>query len=195
MRIKSLVFGILMSMVVLCSLGATYINGIEAYQSINVSRLIGPVSVGASGGSSHSCTDSSDVVVLGKLEVDGTSYFDGGIIQYGNLTLQARLFTIAGDDVASAADITLGNLSNGGNYYDITGTTTIERIANLYWWPGSFVVLQFDGSLQVTHGVAAGGGFNGFQLAGGANFAATAGDTLMVVYDGAWWREVARTVI
>jgi hypothetical protein len=96
-----------------------------------------------------------------------------------------------GTDVASANDITLGE----GNYFDITGTTNVKRILGTGWTAGSIVVLQFDGAVTVSHGTAAGAGNYGFQLAGASDFSATAGDTLTVVFDGAWWREVARTAI
>jgi hypothetical protein len=96
-----------------------------------------------------------------------------------------------GSDVASANDITLGS----GNYFDITGTTEVQRILGAGWSIGSIVVLQFDASVQVTNGVAAGSGYFGFKLSGAGNLSATADDTLMLVFDGAWWREVSRTII
>jgi hypothetical protein len=114
----------------------------------------------------------------------------------GGVQIAARLQGKQGTDVASANDITLGSgATNGGNYFDITGTTEVQRILGTGWLAGSIVVLQFDDSVQVTHGIAAGSSYYGFQLAGASNFSATADDTLMLVFDGAWWREVSRTVI
>lgn len=109
----------------------------------------------------------------------------------GNVTHAGRLNGTKGADVASANDITLGQ----GNYFVVTGTTQINRILGTNWASGSKVTLQFSASLTVTNGTAAGSSFFGFKLAGAANFSATADDTLTVMFDGAWWREIARTVI
>lgn len=104
-----------------------------------------------------------------------------------------RLKTAKGPDVASADEITLGAT---GNYFDITGTTTINHINKTDWPAGTSVVLQFDASLTVTHNAAAPSGTEAsIFLAGGANFNATADDTLQLAYDGTTWREVSRTVI
>lgn len=123
----------------------------------------------------------------GKIIQDGTDapkYDDSG-----NVTFNARVLQKKGSDVASATDITLGN----GNYFDITGSTTIETILPTGWTAGSVVILQFDGALTVKHNTGTGGA--PFLLAGAADFSTGADDTLMVVYDGAYWREVSRTVI
>lgn len=103
----------------------------------------------------------------------------------------SRVLGKQGADVASGNDITLG----GGNYFDITGTTEVQRILGTGWTAGSIITLQFDGSVTVKHGTAAGSSYYGFQLAGAADFSATAGDTLVLIFDGAWFREIARTVI
>lgn len=96
-----------------------------------------------------------------------------------------------GADVTAANDITLGL----GNYFDITGATEIQRILGTGWTVGSKVILQFDGAPLIKHGTAAGSSYYGFKLAGGVDFQASADDTLVLVFDGAWWREIARTVI
>ncbi len=118
--------------------------------------------------------------------------FNGQVYLQANGTgveVYERLLTNQGSDVASASDITLG----AGNYFDITGTTQIDTIASTGWTIGSFVVLQFDASVTVKHNTAGTGA--SLQLAGSGDFSATAGDTLMLVYDGTDWREVSRTVI
>ena len=101
-----------------------------------------------------------------------------------------RKFGTQGTDVASANDITLTT----GNYFDITGTTEVQRILGTGWTPGSIVTLQFDDSVTVKNATAAGSSYYGLALAGAADLSATAGDTLMLVFDGAWWREVSRSV-
>jgi hypothetical protein len=50
-----------------------------------------------------------------------------------------------GSDVASAATLALG----AGNWFDITGTTAITSITSI--GVGTFVILQFDGALTLTH--------------------------------------------
>ena len=107
--------------------------------------------------------------------------------------LSGRLHTHKGADVASGDEITLGT---DGNYFDITGTTTINHINNSGWQNGSVVVLQFDASVTVTHNSGSPIGSEASMLLSGAgNFSATANDTLMLVYDGTTFREVARTAI
>src|SRR3990167_8559322 len=108
----------------------------------------------------------------------------------GLQVVSARLQGAKGADVASGANITLGN---DGNMFDITGITTITTIASTNWQAGSIIVLQFDGSLTVSHNVAGTGA--SILLAGAANFSATANDVLQLIYDGTTWREVSRTVI
>ena len=107
--------------------------------------------------------------------------------------LSGRLQAHKGADVASADEITLGT---DGNYFDITGTTTINHINNAGWQNGSVVVLQFDASVTVTHNAGSPTGSEAsILLSGASNFSATANDTLMLVYDGTTFREVARTAI
>ena len=122
---------------------------------------------------------------------DASATFAGSVSAVG-VTLSGRLQGDKGGDVASANDITLGT---DGNYFDITGTTEMQRILGTGWQAGSVIILQFDGSVQVTHNTAAGSSYFGFQLSGAGNFSATAGDTLQLVFDGAWWRECSRTAI
>lgn len=97
-----------------------------------------------------------------------------------------------GSDVASADEITLAD----GNYFDITGTTTINHINKTGWQEGQTVILQFDASVTVTDDATSPTGTEAsILLAGAVNFDATADDTLQLVYDGAVFREISRTVI
>lgn len=107
---------------------------------------------------------------------DGPSRFDD------------RILGFKGADVASASGITLTK----GNFFDITGTTQINTISSTGWTAGSVVVLRFNGNVTVTHNS---GGTNDILLASSANFSATAGDTLSLVFDGTDWNECSRTVI
>lgn len=110
----------------------------------------------------------------------------------GNVTLPARLLGKQGANVASDTDIVFGN----GNYFVVTGTTTISSVLSTGWTGGSIVVLQFAASVTVEH-ASGSGTFDVILLAGAANFSATAGDTLVLVFDSgnSAWREISRTVI
>jgi len=88
-----------------------------------------------------------------------------------------------GADIASATALALGT---DGNYFDVTGTTTITSVSAA---PAGFrMLLQFDGVVTVTHHAT------NLILAGGTNFVTAAGDHLeLVSYDGTNWREVSRS--
>lgn len=121
-------------------------------------------------------------------------FTDGGEMHLRErvLVVGARMEFSQGSDAASSDEVTLGD----GNYFDITGTTTINHITKTNWQAGSIVVLQFDGSVTVTHNSGSVSGTEAsILLAGAANFDATASDTLTLVYDGTTFREIARTVI
>ena len=83
-----------------------------------------------------------------------------------------------GADVASAATLTLGT---DGNYFDITGTTTITAIGALA--VGTVVRLHFDAALTLTHHAT------DLVLPTGANITTAAGDEAeFVEYAAADWR-------
>lgn len=82
-----------------------------------------------------------------------------------------------GADAASAGTLTLGV----GNYFDITGITTITAIGTKFI--GAQAILQFDGILALTHHAA------NLILPGGAKITTAAGDhAYMVEYDTGKWR-------
>ena len=85
-----------------------------------------------------------------------------------------------GADVASAANLLLGA---DGNYFDITGTTTITQITAAQSQPGTVVKLHFDSSLIIEHD-----GDN-IVLPGAVNITVRAGDELEFVENTAGkWR-------
>lgn len=117
----------------------------------------------------------------------GASRFDG------------RVMWAKGADVASGGTVTL---LNGGNYFDVTGTTAIDFITVSgqsgipNWTAGSIIVLQFDGAASVNHNAASPpAGTAPILLQAAGSFAAGTDDTLTLVYDGVTWRELARTTI
>jgi hypothetical protein len=84
-----------------------------------------------------------------------------------------------GSDVASATTLTLG----AGNYFDITGTTTITGITSI--GTGVWVRLHFDGALQLTHHAT------NFVLYNGGNITTAAGDEIdFIEYETGKWRMV-----
>lgn len=99
------------------------------------------------------------------------------------LTMQSKRFLMAkGADVASATTPTFGT---DGNYFHITGTTTITTLPTLQ--AGTILWLEFDGACQVTH--------NGTSLIlkGATNFTSAAGDVLGFISEGSGnWRELTR---
>lgn len=74
-----------------------------------------------------------------------------------------------GADIASSATITV---PNAGKYFIVTGTTTINLIADS--WTGRTFVLKFSGSLTLTHS-------SGLILPGAANITTAAGDCALLV--------------
>jgi hypothetical protein len=87
-----------------------------------------------------------------------------------------------GANIASASALTPGT---DGNYFHVTGTTTITSIATAN--AGTLLVLEFDGALTLTH--------NGTSLIlqGAVNYTTVAGDVFTFLSEGAGnWREVGR---
>lgn len=83
-----------------------------------------------------------------------------------------------GADIASASALTLGT---DGNYFDVTGTTTITSIATV--GIGTQIKLHFDGALTLTHHAT------DLILPGGANITTAAGDEAeFVEYASGDWR-------
>ena len=79
-----------------------------------------------------------------------------------------------GADVASNSALAVGT---DGNYFDVTGTTTITSI-NTTGGTGTLIKLHFDGACQLTHHAS------NLILAGGENFTTEAGDELEFVEYG-----------
>lgn len=109
-----------------------------------------------------------------------------------DIFIGGRLHTAKGADVASADETTLGT---DGNYFDITGTTTINHVTKTGWLLGAVVILQFDASVTVTHNAGAPAGTeSSILLQGAVDFNASAGDTLSLAFEGTAFRETSRTL-
>ena len=113
----------------------------------------------------------------------------GDVSVSGDLVMGDRFQGSVGADIVGAATITLGD----GNYFDITGNTNIDFMTTTGWQAGSIVVLQFDANSGVNDNTASPpANTAAFELAG--DFTASAGDTITVVFDGTFWREISRSV-
>ena len=78
-----------------------------------------------------------------------------------------------GSDIASAGTLTIGE----GEYFHVTGTTTITDIDFGTAKDGRKAILVFDGALTLTHNATT------LILPGGASITTAAGDSCMVVQD------------
>jgi hypothetical protein len=95
-----------------------------------------------------------------------------------NLQAQAAL---KGSNVASASTLAL---SSAGNYFEVTGTTTINAISAQN--AGNVLYLRFQGALTLTHSA-------NLLLLGGGNARTAAGDlSVFIAEAGAVWREIWR---
>lgn len=68
----------------------------------------------------------------------------------------------------------------------VTGTTQIDSMTTSASIAGRVITLKFDASVKVNAG-------SNLKLAGGADFDATADDTMVLVTDGTNWYEVSRS--
>lgn len=116
----------------------------------------------------------------------------GGALTSGTHTISAkRQLQAQGADVASANNLTLGA---DGNFFEITGTTTINCIETANWQAGSEITLTFAGALTVTD--ASGGCASTMKPINiGAAYTTSSADTLELrLFDTTEWREVGRSV-
>jgi hypothetical protein len=112
----------------------------------------------------------------------------------GAVTHYKRVLDAQGADVASANDLTLGS---DGNVFEITGAVQINAITTASWQNGAKVTLLFTSTPTVKNNTAGGGGTAVMLLAGGADFSATANDSLTLVLSEIGgtqaWREISRS--
>lgn len=131
----------------------------DIYAILNLPR---PITAGGTGATSASAARTA-------LAVPGTATVN---------TFTATQTWSKGADVASATALTLGD---DGNYFDITGTTTVTSIATK--GAGTVVKLHFDAALTLTHHST------DLVLPGGLNITTAAGDEAeFVEYATGDWR-------
>ena len=150
-----------------------------------------PISVGGTGATTSSGAR-SNLSVYSKTETD-TAISDAideldfvGLSDdnafTGHNTFSKRQDWAKGADLSSASTLTLGT---DGNYFDVTGTTTITAISTAQ--AGTNILLQFDGALTLTHNATS------LKLLTGANITTVAGDMFEFVSEGSGnWRMVGK---
>jgi len=114
-------------------------------------------------------TGTTNVTVVGNFTASGNIATNGSQSQWSK-----------GADVASGSALPV---LTDGNYFDVTGTTTITSI-NTTGGAGTVIKLHFDGACQITHHAT------NLVLAGAQNFTTEAGDELeFVEYDTGKYRQ------
>lgn len=113
-----------------------------------------------------------------------------GTVTAPALVMTGRVQGKQGSDVASANDMTLGT----GNFFYVTGTTTINAIAFSGWQAGSQITLKFQGACTVKNNTAGGVGFGAMLLQSSTDFTTTANDMLTLQWDGSNWNEITRSL-
>lgn len=141
-------------------------------------------------GSAQNNNDDGGIVYLSAGGQHGTGR--PGQVRLSAAAGSARFGIAKGGDIASANTLTLGA---DGNFFKITGATTINGIVTRGWQAGSVVHLMFTGAPTVTHNSGAPGtDAVALLLNGASNMSAAANNTLTLVYDGTNWVELARKV-
>jgi hypothetical protein len=141
----------------------------------------------------------------GTLVPRANSTYDigNGLVNPRDVTIARHITSVAGRiqgaqgvDVASANNLVLGS---DGNAFEITGGIEIQLISNLSWQNGSQVVLLFTSNPVVKTATATSTTNITILLDGGADFTASAGDTLSLclceIGGVQAWREIGRTVL
>lgn len=190
--------------------GQTIIGGTGAGDDLTLQSTshatVGTIDIGGIAGNGRILVNETTVGVFANasqdfllIENDG-AYLEGLDLNVtgGRIRLSGALLEIKGGNVASASTMTfpVAPALNGGNYFETTGTTTINHITTTGWQSGARIELYFQGALTVTHNAGAPPANTApIRLAGAVNLAAAAGSTLSLRYDAAnaWWREVGRT--
>jgi len=122
------------------------------------------------------------------LRINNASEFSFNVL--AGFVSSRRIQGNQGADVVSAATITLGN---DGNYFVITGNTNVDFMTIIDWQAGAMVTLQFDGNVTVNDNTGS-APVNTVPFAIATSFVAGDGDTLTVIFDGTFWREISRSV-
>jgi hypothetical protein len=101
----------------------------------------------------------------------------------GYVYTDSRWQTGKGADVASAGLLSVGF---DGNYFAITGTTTISSLSAAFWRPGARLCLELPAGITVKNNSTAGGG-SAILLRAGADLITTGVYLLELFFNGTSW--------
>ncbi len=137
---------------------------------------------------------SSEKFITGDFAMD-TLRINASLTIGDDTKVNGRLHTKQGADIASVAGaVTLGG---DGNSFEITGTNAITLISNVGWQNGSVITLVFTSTASMVNNTATSGNNITLKLGGGANFNATADDTITLILTEVGgvqaWREISRS--
>lgn len=111
----------------------------------------------------------------------------------GNFT--GRITAAKGIDVLSAACVSGDCTLTDGNYFLVSGTTTVDGFATAGWTAGSIVVITTDNNITFNNNGVVAAGFAAMKLVGGAAVNMTANDNIMLMYTGSFWDQIAPTLV
>lgn len=139
-------------------------------------------------------TDAATLYISGA-PTEGTSN-EALKIAGGSFTTAGRVNQAKGSDVVS------GSCSSGdctlpadGNYFYITGTTSVDGFATAGWQAGAIIIVHTDGNITFNNAGTVAGGFGALALVGAANVSMTANDNMMLIFDGTAWQQIAPTLV
>lgn len=114
------------------------------------------------------------------------------ITSFKELFFNTRVQGNMGADITSDDTITLTR----GNLFSIKETNDINYITTTNWKPGSIICLKFlDGNITLTHNASnVPANTAAMFLNTGNNGSFPQGSVLTLIYDGTYWREIARMI-
>ena len=130
---------------------------------------------------------------VGALGTISTQAANAVAITGGAIAVTGREQEHQGAAVTAANSLTLGA---DGNYFQVAGATQIDLLNSAGWQGGSMVTLKFNSTPTVKNNQAPSTTFKPVNLAGAADFVASALDLLTLRYDAtdACWYEQSRSV-
>ena len=131
-------------------------------------------------------TTGGNIVIPNAGNIGSASDTDAiAIASTGAVTFSKQVKWAKGGDLASGTSLTI---DTDGNYFDVTGTTTITSFSTI--GTGTIIKLHFDGALILTHHAT------DLILPGAANITTAAGDEAeFVEYASADWRCTSYTKV
>lgn len=122
------------------------------------------------------------------LSVNTGSGLDNGLLINSSkrISTYGRFLQTKGANVSSANSLILSE----GNYFYITGTTTIQRIATLGWSPGSLINIETESSLSISDSATSIGGYATIRTTDRQAYTTKPNEILNFLYDGSVWKQI-----